>query len=216
VTVLLYCKEFAVKLNEDFLEKYEKDTLLTNERKFKFENLNNVFDVEIISFDGKYVEFKVENHIEKWTIDNFYIFDDAHLKTLFDKAEVYKYDDINSYDFKKFWNVSGVYILHDKEEDKYYVGQSKNINERLCGHSYDSRNINENSSLIDKRLHETNNFTLKCIKLEGSGYSNLDALETAFIAYLKSYFCGYNKTRGNKTAPQIAKSQNIDKKLIII
>lgn len=205
---MYYCKEFADKLNDSFLKKYIEGTLLRPGEIFKFENLNNVFDIEILSFDGKYIEFIIENHTETWTIDNFYIFDNIHLEKLFDNAKIYKYD-INS-PVLNWKGVSGVYILHDEEENKYYVGQSKNINSRLLEHSHG------NSSLIDKRLHETNNFTLRCIKLKGSGYSNLNALESAFIAYLKSKFNGYNKTAGNKTAPKKATSSDIDKKVTII
>lgn len=202
------CKKFPDKLNDGFLKEHEKGTLLLSGRILKFANKNGVFDAEILSFDGKYVTFNVtdENHTETWTIDNFYIIDDKHLDKMFNNAKIYKYD-IKS-PVLNWEGVSGVYILHDEEngcEDKYYVGQSININERLREHS------RENSSFIDKRLHETNNFTLRCIRLCDSGYSNLNALETAFIAYLKSYFCGYNKTRGNMAA-QKAISTNIDEK----
>ena len=40
-------------------------------------------------------------------------------------------------------------------------------------------------------------YTLTFIPLDDSGYSNLNALETAFIAYFNSKKRGYNKTRGN-------------------
>ena len=189
-------KKFKSKLNDSFLEEYEQGTLLTKGRKFKLENKNGVFDIEILSLSDEInieFEFIDEGYSEIWTIDNFYIIDDIHLESLFNNAKKYNID-------SSFPQWEGVYILCDNENNKYYIGLSKNINKRIKNH------LSCNKSDIDKRLHETKNFTLKCIKLKESGYSNLDALESAFIAYLSIESELYNKTRGNNTAPQNAKS----------
>ncbi|MDE6539682.1 MAG: hypothetical protein K2K66_05785, partial [Ruminococcus sp.] len=88
---MLYCKEFAYKLNDSFLQEYKEDTLLVKGRRFKFVNKNGVFNIEILSFDGAYVEFKFidEGYSETWTIDNFYIIDNRHLEKLFNNAKEY-------------------------------------------------------------------------------------------------------------------------------
>lgn len=142
------CKEFEDKLPVKYLKEYKNGTLLIIGRIFKFVNKNGVFNIEILSFDGAYVEFKFidEGYSETWTIDNFYIIDDKHLEKLFNNAKIYKYD-INS-PVLNWEGVSGIYILHDEEKDKYYVGQSININRRLREH------LCGKSSLIDKIIHE--------------------------------------------------------------
>ncbi|MCM1508140.1 MAG: GIY-YIG nuclease family protein [Ruminococcus flavefaciens] len=209
---MYYCEEFADKLNEGFKKEYENGTLLTRGRKFKWANKNGVFEVKIWSFKkGAYVTFLVtgESEPETWTIDNFYIIDDVHLKKLFDNAKEYNYN-IDSPAPERCWNVKGVYILHDEEEDKYYVGQSKNINKRLREHSYKSSGL-----CVDEKIHAKHRFKLRCIRLKNSGYSSLDALETAFIAYMKINSEVYNIKRGD-IAPQQAISDDIDEKLIII
>ena len=41
-------------------------------------------------------------------------------------------------------------------------------------------------------------FTIRIIRLEDSGYSSLNALERDTIASYSAYYKGYNKTRGNR------------------
>lgn len=205
---MILCKEIVYKLDAGLLEEYIKGTLFVTGRILRFANKNNIFDVKILSFDGVNVRFEVvdENSTETWTIDNFYIFNEEHLGKLFDNAK--EYDMTSS--FPEWEGVEGVYILRDNENDNmYYVGQSIDIKRRMSEH------LHGTSSCIDKRLHETKNFTVKFIRLEDSGYSNSDAFETAFIAYLKSFFCGYNRTRGN-LAPRKERSKNIKQKLTVI
>lgn len=90
-------------------------------------------------------------------------------------------------------NFAGVYILHNQDRNKYYVGQSKTVFNRVNNHFTGKGN---GDVYVDYRNGE--HFTIKLIPLMNSGFDSLDSLERYFISYYHAFENGYNKTRGNR------------------
>lgn len=88
---------------------------------------------------------------------------------------------------------SGVYILLNKTKNMYYVGQGKNIYNRVNNHFTGKGN---GDVYADYKYGDT--FTIKLIDLSNSGFNNLNDLERETILAYKAYSRGYNKTRGNR------------------
>lgn len=87
---------------------------------------------------------------------------------------------------------TGIYILENKTEDKFYVGQSISVLKRASKHFTGDGNkgIYEDYKNGDK-------WTVKMIALSDSGFKSINALEKHFIKYHSSTYNGYNKTIGN-------------------
>lgn len=110
----------------------------------------------------------------------------------------------NSFTMLKFFSgleyekIIGVYIIRNKEKDKYYVGQSKDVMKRIKQHF--NGTIPKNSifaedyytSNIDSR---ENLFEIKIIRCETK--DELDKLEKNLIYEYDSWNNGYNGTSGN-------------------
>ena len=89
-------------------------------------------------------------------------------------------------------DVPGVYILHNTTKEMYYVGQSSHVNRRVMQHF----NGNGNADVYaDNKAGDE--FRVRIVKLVGSGYESLDALERDMIAKYDALETGYNKTAGN-------------------
>jgi len=91
------------------------------------------------------------------------------------------------------YNFAGVYILHNKSKDLYYVGQGKQVLSRVNSHFTGKGN---GDVYADYKYGD--NWTIKMIALENSGFNTLNELERNAIATYDSYNNGYNRTRGNK------------------
>lgn len=87
----------------------------------------------------------------------------------------------------------GIYILYNKTKNMHYVGQALNPVERVNCHFTGKGN---GDVYADYKYGDE--FTIKIIRLEQSGYSTLNQLEAATIMAYDAYRNGYNKTRGNK------------------
>lgn len=97
----------------------------------------------------------------------------------------------SSYAMKK--NFAGVYILFNQSKSMYYVGQGKQVFNRVNAHFTGKGNGD-----VYADYKYGNKFTIKMIALENSGFSTLNELERNTIAKYNAYYKGYNKTRGNK------------------
>lgn len=86
----------------------------------------------------------------------------------------------------------GVYIIHNITKDKYYVGQSVHVLQRVNKHmtGYGNGDVYADYKYGDR-------FTIKCLSLEKSGYSSLDRLEKDFIERHDAKEHGYNRRKGN-------------------
>ncbi|MBR1393678.1 MAG: GIY-YIG nuclease family protein [Ruminococcus sp.] len=210
--------KFEERLDNEYLELFKNDKLLIPGKELDWGNLNNVFKIKIISYDKEEVkvtflvyEAAAENKVSKhtFTLDNFFIYNRDHLDALYKAAKEYdsKIHTINDYIAT---DCKCVYIIKDKNNPKYYVGQAEHGSWRLLDHlgnaknyiskseySADEKEKQRNIQKIDRLIAEGLEYTLRFVPLEGSGYSEVNALEAAFIAYFNSYHQGYNCTRGN-------------------
>ena len=87
----------------------------------------------------------------------------------------------------------GVYILYNKTKNMYYVGQAQYIFDRVNAHFTGKGN---GDVYADYKYGDE--FTIKMISLQKSGYVSLNELERHTIMVYDAFSKGYNKTRGNK------------------
>ena len=91
-------------------------------------------------------------------------------------------------------SLEGVYVLHNVDDDKYYVGQSSNVWNRVDQHFSCKGN---DGVYYDYVVNEAE-FTILLIPFDNSRFTSLNEMERVFIAHYNAYSRGYNKTRGNK------------------
>ena len=91
------------------------------------------------------------------------------------------------------YSFSGVYILHNKSKDLYYVGQGKQILNRVNNHFTGKGN---GDVYADYKYGDF--WTIKMIDLKKSDFYTLNELERHTIETYDSYERGYNRTRGNR------------------
>ena len=91
-------------------------------------------------------------------------------------------------------NMIGVYIIWNKTKNKYYVGQSKNVNNRIYqGHFCSSGPKNY---LFFQDWSNNDEFLVKIIPCTTK--DKLDRLEKMYIDQYNAFKGGYNRTGGNK------------------
>ena len=88
---------------------------------------------------------------------------------------------------------SGVYILYNHTKNMYYVGQSVKVLRRVNAHFTGHGNGD-----VYADYKYGNNFTIKMIELQKSGFKTLNELERHTIKTYNAFSQGYNKNRGNK------------------
>ena len=91
------------------------------------------------------------------------------------------------------YDFSGVYIIYNHTKNMYYVGQGKKVFQRVNNHFTGHGN---GDVYADYKYGD--DFTIKMIALEKSGFKTLNELERNTIMTYNAYSRGYNKTRGNK------------------
>ncbi len=87
----------------------------------------------------------------------------------------------------------GVYIIFNKSKNLYYVGQGKQVISRVNSHLTGKGNGD-----VYADFKYGDEFSIKMIGLDASGFSSLNELERNTILTYDAYSKGYNKTRGNK------------------
>lgn len=90
-------------------------------------------------------------------------------------------------------NFAGVYILYNKSRNMYYVGQGKQVLNRVNAHFTGKGN---GDVYADYKYGDI--FSIKMIALENSRFDSLNELERNTIARYNAFSNGYNKTRGNR------------------
>lgn len=90
-------------------------------------------------------------------------------------------------------NEAGIYILHNKTRDMYYVGQGDYVVSRAFKHF---SGAGQGDVYADYKYGDK--FTIQLIYLKGSGFLRLNTLEKTAIEVLDAYDYGYNRTHGNK------------------
>ena len=91
------------------------------------------------------------------------------------------------------FNFSGVYILYNCSKDMYYVGQGKQVFDRVNSHFTGKGN---GDVYADYKYGDE--FSIKMIALDESDFYSLNELERHTISTYDAYGTGYNKTRGNR------------------
>lgn len=86
----------------------------------------------------------------------------------------------------------GCYIIHNQDSNRYYVGQSVHVVERLVEHMSGRGNPD-----VYRDMSNGASFSLAMVPLSWTNEVNLNSQERHLIAHYNSYYNGYNKTRGN-------------------
>jgi hypothetical protein len=84
-------------------------------------------------------------------------------------------------------DVVGVYIIYNETKNKYYVAQSVNVFGKLVKH-FDGAGHPE----IYADFTNNDDFSITVVKLNESGYDDLDILEQDLIIRYDSINSGYN------------------------
>lgn len=104
----------------------------------------------------------------------------------------------------------GIYKYQNKINNKVYIGQSINLEQRKTAHKYAA--YNENANDYNSQFHQAirkygiDNFSYEIIaEISNEEYSKkmLDDLEKYFISYYNSYKNGYNATPGGDAGPSL-------------
>lgn len=98
----------------------------------------------------------------------------------------------------EYERIIGVYVIHNKEKDKYYVGQSKDVMKRIKQHfngTIPKNAIFAEDYYTSQMENRDNIFELKIIRCETK--DELDSLEKKLIYEYDSWNSGYNGTSGN-------------------
>lgn len=94
-------------------------------------------------------------------------------------------------------HTSGIYLITNLITNKYYVGQSIDVETRWKQHLTTSKNPKENALLYQAiRQYGKENFS--CILLEECPKEKLDEREIYWINYYDSFNNGYNMTHGGQ------------------
>lgn len=88
---------------------------------------------------------------------------------------------------------AGVYILYNQTKNKYYVGQGQSVFKRVNSHF-----IGHGNGDVYADYKYGDDFTIKMIRLDQSGFQTLNELERNTIMTYNAFSKGYNKTRGNR------------------
>lgn len=92
---------------------------------------------------------------------------------------------------------TGVYIIYNSSNEKYYVGQAKKVMNRLFKH-FSGKGGNAGSYNFFNDYQSGEAFEVWTVRLRESEFDSLDELERRTIEYYKAYDLGYNENRGNK------------------
>lgn len=100
----------------------------------------------------------------------------------------------------QYEKIIGCYVIHNCENNKYYVGQSKDVMKRICKQHFDGTNIKNIIFAEDFYNSKLNNkddlFEVKIIRLNTK--DELDEMERDLIEEYDSFKNGYNGTNGNR------------------
>ena len=89
-------------------------------------------------------------------------------------------------------DVPGVYIIHNHSQRMYYVGQAQHVVSRANNHFTGKGN----GRIYADYVHG-DRFTIRFVRLRGSGEKNLNSLERKYIKKYNALEAGYNRTKGN-------------------
>ena len=184
IPFFFYTSKKKAKQNKKINHDNEIFNIKEKERIKKF---NKKLSNEIIKHNQKINNLINKNLSEIKRIKNYeykYVNMNKHGWIPIKKASLYNYPNIK----EKY----GIYIIWNKNKDKYYVGQSKRIDKRLCDHF---KNGEVKNIIFAKDWYAGDRFFYKSIPCTTK--DELDRLEKEYIEKYNSFIRGYNKTSGN-------------------
>lgn len=116
----------------------------------------------------------------------------------FDATTNNEFIPLKSFSGLEYKKIIGCYIIHNKENDKYYVGQSKDIFKRIKQHfnGTEPKNIIFAQDYFLSKLEKKEDlFEIKILQCETK--DELDKIEKEYIEFYNSFSHGYNGTNGN-------------------
>lgn len=112
----------------------------------------------------------------------------------FTPQELLEFKNKNVRESRGIEDFAGIYIIHNRVNDMYYVGQSHSVFDRAYKHFLQeptgNPKINNDYSLGDT-------FSISLIPLEKTSFSSLNELEDNAIRAYDSFQKGYNRMPGN-------------------
>lgn len=174
-----YFKEKSKKYrqeNPDYFKKYrQENTDYFKEHRRKYNQENSDY------FNGKHKEYRQKNIQES-------------LQQI--KEEIEK--EPEKYDYNPDFEIYGIiYLAHNIESDKYYVGQTTIGFDNRYKKGWLYEHSKKDTVKHDLELYGQESFEYtKIFKVAHSQYE-LDKLEAYYIDYYNSYENGYNENRGN-------------------
>lgn len=166
----------------------QNNLLWNNEHKNKIDK-NNSETKRIIEIYNQKLSEKLE------ILENEY--------QIIEKQEInlLKIDQDGWLDLKESFNVSndalknkkGVYIIWNKTNNKYYVGQSKNIGQQIFNYHFNNGQVK--NIIFAKDWYDGHEFKYKYFICETK--DQLDDLKKRYIEEYDSFEKGYNSTKGN-------------------
>lgn len=92
--------------------------------------------------------------------------------------------------------MTGIYAIHNIYNDKYYIGQSKNIEHRWMQHRSRLKCQNHENKHLQNAYNKYGNNSFEYIIIELCNKEELDYKEKYYIKYYDSYYNGYNQDFG--------------------
>lgn len=181
---LLRCQNDLFDIKER-IDKLEADNRKDNE------NIN----AALKTYEDKKNEIEARIKKEQNKLDNML----SHIDSLTDE---YREDDefilLKEFAGFSYKNIIGCYVIHNKENDKYYVGQSKDVMKRLRQHfrgTVPNNVIFAEDYFSSDYENKEDLFEVKIIPCETK--DELDRMERELIEKYDSRNYGYNRTIGN-------------------
>lgn len=92
---------------------------------------------------------------------------------------------------------SGIYKIHNKVNDKMYIGQAINVKKRLKNHLMELRNNNHNNMILQRDFNEYKEENFQFEKIYDCEEEFLNPMEQYFIKKYNTTNEGYNIMNGN-------------------
>lgn len=200
-TIKEYKKEYRVN-NEDKIKKY----LINNSEKIK-KRYKEYYKKNI----KKYKKYAEDHKKHKaYTNKQWY---SKQVQEALQEIKIEVEASPEKYNYIEGKDIYGIiYLVHNNESDKYYVGQSINSFDIRYkkGWLKDSSHSKKDTVKEDLQLYGEESFEyIKIFKVAYSQYE-LDKLEAYYIDYYNSYENGYNENRGNIFTNRGKKDEDIE------
>jgi group I intron endonuclease len=94
--------------------------------------------------------------------------------------------------------MTGIYAIHNIVNDKYYIGQAQDINDRWIRHRSHLKNNNHENSHLQHAYNKYGKDNFEYLVIEECEIDALDEKEVMYIQKYNSYNDGYNQDLGGK------------------